>query len=56
MLPGNSLIRKDEPQEEGDAWDPFAGKDDGRHVQSSGVPVVVRSISGPEVLVLAKLQ
>lgn len=56
MLPGNSLIRKDEPQEGGDAWDPFAGKDDSRHIQSSGVPVVVRSVSGPEVLVLAKLQ
>ena len=54
MLPGKSLIRKDEPQEGGDAWDPFAGKDDGRHIQSSRVPVVVRSVPGPEVLVLAK--
>ena len=32
MLPDKSLIRKDEPQEGGDAWDPFAGKDDGRHI------------------------
>lgn len=56
MLPGNSLIRKDEPEEGGDTWDPFADKGGGRGIQSSGVPVVVRTVPGPKVSVLAELQ
>lgn len=48
MYPCNSLIRNDEPEEEGTAWDPFADKGGGRRIQFPEVPVAVRSVSGSE--------
>lgn len=48
MYPGNRLIRNDETEEEGNAWDPFADKGGGRSIQFPGAPVAVRSVSGSE--------
>lgn len=53
MCPGSSLIRNDEPEEGGDAWNPPADKGGG--TQFSGVPGVVRWIPGPEGSVLTEL-